>query len=169
MSEAARAEVAEVNQLGRDRIRQGLDDPDARIWFHADDWVRMRPPILLLLALARQDGVVKREEIESIATWALWRLYTSQWANSYGESKKRALIELLPIAARSTHEWPQALDDFSRTVSRRQLGVFRTFAQEIVAQGGEETRIAADIILGTLEQRLAARSKPGDSILQTSA
>lgn len=136
LNAAARRECEAVNESGRARARQS-DDWNDREWLHPNDWVRMRSPILLLVAVARADAEVHSDEADIIASWTAWRLENSHWGGAYSESKIQALRKLIPKLNPSRSEIEDAIADCANSMSKKQKRVYFEHLNRIKLLSGD--------------------------------
>lgn len=147
---AARAECEALNQRARQEAR-ATGEWDERAWLHPDDWVRMRSPILLLVATARADGYVHQNEADIIASWVAWRLNNSHWGESYTHAKIKALRELTVRLSPSRSETEDALEDCATAFSKKQRNAFLERVDKLAVESGAPGRELAARIRSRLE------------------
>jgi hypothetical protein len=155
LNRSAREECEAFNRRAkREAVEVGEDE--SRAWLHPDDWVRMRPSLALLVAIARLDGTVRQAEAEVISDWARWRLTNSHWGGAYTNAKVDALMQLVPALTPDMNELVICIDAVNADMSDKQRAAFLKRVEAIRELAGEPGEVIAAVVIHRLQRQPTA-------------
>ena len=143
MNALARNECNEVNDEGRRQSRLS-GDWDNRTWLHPQEWVRIRPPLVILAHIAKVDGRITDAENGVVSRWINEWIVRSYWGEVYSGSKKRALEALILQLQTDSFYFEVACEMCARKLSKAQKASVLKAIDEMAATLDTVTLAAAD-------------------------
>lgn len=156
MNKDARAECERANEYGR-TLARASGNWDDRPWLHLEDWVRMRPPLIIVKHLIIDDGVVTPREEEILSGWIDRWMERSYWGDCYASAKQGAIQILLNQLPADFDLFLQAVEYCSEKLSKAQISGLLECGDQLMIEGDALARTSWEIARDDLEAAYSRR------------